>query len=40
VEARSVEGTGCAPDSNAIQWLLLSKVRTEGSGIFSSVTYI
>jgi hypothetical protein len=31
---------GCSPDSNAIDWLLLSKVSTEGPGIFSSVTYV
>ena len=40
VEARRVQGTGCTPDSSAIAWLLLSKHRTEGSGIFSSVTFI
>src|SRR5215212_297424 len=40
VEGRRVLGTGCAPDPNAIAWLLLSKHRTEGSGIFSSVTFI
>jgi len=40
VEARRVQGTGCTPDPNAIAWILLSKHRTEGSGIFSSVTFI
>jgi hypothetical protein len=40
VEGRRVLGTGCTPDPSAIAWLLLSKHRTEGSGIFSSVTYI
>ena len=40
VEARRVQGTGCTPDPSAIAWLLLSKHSTEGSGIFSSVTFI
>jgi hypothetical protein len=40
VEGRRVTGTGCTPDPNSIPWLLLSKFRTEGSGIFSSVTFI
>ena len=40
VEGRRVTGTGCAPDTNSIAWILLSKYRTEGSGIFDSVTYI
>ena len=40
VEARRVLGTGCSPDENAIPWLLLRAVRTDGPGIFSSVTYI
>jgi hypothetical protein len=40
VEGRRVLGTGCTPDPTAIAWLLLSKHRTEGSGIFSSVTFI
>jgi uncharacterized protein DUF3455 len=40
VEARRVQGTGCAPDPTAIPWILLSKHRTEGSGIFSAVTFI
>lgn len=40
VEARRVMDTGCAPDPNAIPWLLLSKHRTEGNGIFSTVTFI
>ncbi|HEX6715996.1 MAG TPA: DUF3455 domain-containing protein [Pyrinomonadaceae bacterium] len=40
VEARRVQGTGCAPDPTAIAWLLLSKYRTDGAGIFSKVTYI
>lgn len=40
VEGRRVLGTGCTPDPTAIAWLLLSKFRTEGNGIFSSVTFI
>ena len=40
VEARRVLGTGCTPDPTAVAWLLLSKHRTEGKGIFSSVTFI
>ena len=40
VEARRVMDTGCAPDPNAIAWLLLAKHRTEGNGIFSSITFI
>ena len=40
VEARRVEGTGCTPDPTAVAWLLLSKFRTDGAGIFTSVTYI
>jgi hypothetical protein len=40
VEAQRVLGTGCTPDPTAIAWLLLKKVRTEGNGIFSAVTFI
>src|SRR5215217_6100328 len=40
VEGRRVLGTGCTPDPTAIDWLLLSKYRTAGSGIFSNVTFI
>lgn len=40
VEARRVLGTGCTPDPNAIAWLLLKKFRTDGHGIFSSITFI
>lgn len=40
VEARRVAGTGCTPDPTAVAWLLLSKHRTDGSGIFTAVTYI
>ena len=31
---------GCSPDPNAIPWLLLEAVSTNGPGIFSSVTYV
>jgi hypothetical protein len=31
---------GCTPDPTAIPWLLLQTVSTDGSGIFSSVTYV
>lgn len=31
---------GCSPDTNAIPWLLLQTVSTDGNGIFSRVTYI
>ena len=40
VEAQRVLGTGCTPDPTAVAWLLLKKVRTEGNGIFSAVTFI
>lgn len=40
VEARRVAGTGCTVDPTAVDWLLLSKHRTAGSGIFASVTFI
>jgi hypothetical protein len=40
VEGRRVLGTGCTPDPTAIAWILLSKFRTEGAGIFAKVTYI
>lgn len=40
VVAARVPGTGCTPDSTAIPWLKLKMVTTEGSGIFSPVTYI
>ncbi len=40
VEGRRVLGTGCTPDPSAIAWILLSKFRTEGAGVFSKVTYI
>jgi hypothetical protein len=40
VVAARVPGTGCTPDANAIPWLLLKKVSTDGPGIFSRVTFI
>lgn len=40
VEGRRVLGTGCTPNPDAIAWLKLSKFRTEGKGIFSSITFI
>ena len=40
VEGRRVLGTGCTPDPTAVAWILLSKHRTEGAGIFSTVTFI
>jgi hypothetical protein len=30
----------CAPDPDAIPWLLLKAVETEGPGIFQRVTFI
>ena len=40
VKAARVPNTGCRPDPNAIEWLLLKMTETSGSGIFSNVTYI
>lgn len=40
VEAARVPNTGCRPDPNAIEWLLLKMTKTSGSGIFSNITYI
>ena len=40
VVGRRVPGTGCTPNANAIAWLLLEAVSTEGPGIFDGVTYI
>jgi hypothetical protein len=40
VEGRRVLGTGCTPDPTAIAWILLKKFRTDGNGIFASVTFI
>jgi hypothetical protein len=38
VVAKRLEG--CSPDPTAIPWLLLQMTSTDGSGIFSRVTYI
>lgn len=38
VVAKRVDG--CSPDANAIPWLLLETVSTNGPGIFSLITYI
>jgi hypothetical protein len=35
-----VPGTGCRPDSSAIEWLILQSVSPTGPGIFDRVTYI
>ena len=40
VVARRVVNTGCTPDAQAIPWLLLEAVSTDGPGIFSSTTFI
>jgi hypothetical protein len=40
VVGRRVVNTGCTPDANAIPWLLLEEVSTDGPGIFRRVTYI
>ena len=40
VVARRVVDTGCTPDANAIPWLLLETVSTDGPGIFNSTTFI
>lgn len=40
VVAARIPGKGCTPDSTAIPWLILKKVSTDGSGIFSSVTFV
>jgi len=40
VVGRRVVNTGCTPDANAIPWLLLEKVSTDGPGIFEGVTFI
>jgi hypothetical protein len=40
VEAARVSNTGCRPDPNAIEWLLLKMTETSGAGIFSKITYI
>ena len=40
VVGRRVMGTGCAPDANAIPWLKLEAVSTDGPGIFNSATFV
>jgi len=40
VKAARVPGTGCAPDANAIPWIILKTVETSGSGIFSKTTFV
>jgi len=40
VVAARIPGKGCTPDSTAIPWLILKKVSTDGSGIFSSITFV
>ena len=40
VVGKRVDGTGCTPNANAIPWLLLEDVSTDGPGIFNGVTFI
>ncbi|HEX7318224.1 MAG TPA: DUF3455 domain-containing protein [Pyrinomonadaceae bacterium] len=40
VVGKRVLNTGCTPDANAIPWLLLEDVTTDGPGIFNGVTFI
>lgn len=40
VVARRVVNTGCTPDANAIPWLLLETVTTDGPGIFNTTTFV
>ncbi|HET9526733.1 MAG TPA: DUF3455 domain-containing protein [Pyrinomonadaceae bacterium] len=40
VEAERVQNTGCRPDPDAIEWLLLKMKTTSDSGIFGRVTFI
>jgi hypothetical protein len=40
VVARRVVNTGCTPDANAIPWLKLETVSTDGPGIFDSTTFV
>lgn len=40
VKADRVLNTGCRPDPNAIEWILLKMKETSGSGIFGRVSYI
>lgn len=40
VKAARVPNTGCRPDPNAIEWLLLKQTEATGPGIFGNITYI
>lgn len=40
VRGARVPGTGCRPDPDAIEWLLLKSVESNGPGIFNFVTFI
>lgn len=40
VVGRRVVNTGCTPNANAIPWLKLEAVTTEGPGVFDGVTFI
>ena len=40
VKAQRVANTGCRPDPNAIEWLLLKQTEVSGSGIFGRVSFI
>ncbi len=40
VVGRRVVNTGCTPDANAIPWLKLETVSSDGPGIFNGVTFI
>jgi hypothetical protein len=40
VVARRVVNTGCTPNAQAIPWLLLETVTTDGPGIFNSTTFV
>ena len=40
VRGRRVPGTGCKPDSSAIEWLKLDAPESSGPGIFNGITFI
>ena len=40
VRAARVPETGCTPDGDAVPWLLLKTIASDGPGIFSRVTFI
>ena len=40
VKAARVLNTGCRPDPNAIEWLLLKQTEATGPGIFANITFI